>query len=79
MVNKHFATAMFSPVPTLMMFQVLHKEDNWTETALQHLRNKFSPEKSETKIKEDVFDGPEIWDLMLDTERKRKLKPTESE
>lgn len=62
-----------------MMFQALDNEDNWTETALQHLRNKFSPEKTETKIKEGVFDGPEICDMMLDTLRKKKLKPTESE
>ena len=45
---------------------------------LQHLRNKFSLDKSEAKLKEGVFVGPEICELMIDDEFKQKLKPVES-
>jgi len=46
--------------------------------AFQHLRNKFGLDKSEAKLKEGVFVGPEIRELMLDDEFKQKLKPVES-
>jgi len=50
----------------------------WNALAFQHLRSKFGLDKSEAKLKEGVFVGPEIRDLMLDDEFKQKLKPVES-
>lgn len=39
----------------------------------QHLKNNFGLKKTETDIKEGVFVGSEIGELMFDNEFKRKL------
>lgn len=53
--------------------KALKKDSN----GFQYLKKKFGVEKSDAKLKEGVFVGPEIRELILDDEFKTQLQPVE--